>query len=719
MTPSSDKIPAALAGLETLAYNLRWTWWPEMRRLFRQLDPYLWQRTRHNPVQLLMEIDAGRLEAAAKDAAYVEAVIRAVEDLGRYVEGQDRWYPATYGPTDTARIAYFSAEFAITESIRVFSGGLGVLAGDHLQSASDLRVPLVAVGLLYRDGYFTQEVDAAGRQQEVYRALQPSYLPLRGEHDEAGRPLRVEVPLDARQVRARVWRAQVGAVPLYLLDTDVAENHPDDRHITDRLYGGDIEHRLKQELVLGIGGLRALRALGHNPEVHHLNEGHAAFVAAERIREVMAADGSDLEAAIAAVRREMVFTTHTPVPAGHDYFPPHLLERYLGQYVREMEVPWGEFLALGRENPKNDQEPFCMTVLALKTAGGRNGVSRLHGDVSRRMWRSLWPSVPEADVPIGHVTNGVHLPTWLGPAFRELYARHMDDPIWRLDASSSWGRLLEVPHDELWAARTEQRTALVNYARVLLASQGARRGANTDGLPAALDEEALTIVFARRFATYKRATLLLRDPDRLARLLNDPSRPVQFVFAGKAHPRDEAGKHFLQQIVQAGEQPEFHGRIMYLANYDVELARLLVHGADVWLNVPRRPFEASGTSGMKSAANGGLNLSVADGWWAEAWTDHNRQPDPIGWTIEGEGATTEEEQDTHDAEALYSLLESEVVPLFFDRDARGVPTRWTARIRSALAQVCPYFNTHRMVQDYVRSYYAPALASRVGAGTDD
>ncbi|MGH7507683.1 MAG: alpha-glucan family phosphorylase, partial [Longimicrobiales bacterium] len=415
------------------------------------------------------------------------------------------------------------------------------------------------------------------------------------------------------------------------------------------------------------------------------------------------------------VRREMVFTTHTPVPAGHDYFPPDLLEHYLGPYVREMNVPWRDFLALGRVDPNDDAESLCMTVLALRTAGAANGVSRLHGQVSRRMWNALWPGLPESEVPIGHVTNGVHLPTWLGLEMRELYARHLDRDLWRLDEGAGWDRVLDVSDEELWTARTAQRTALVHYARVLAATQSARRGTNTDGLPATLDPEALTIVFARRFATYKRATLLLRDPDRLARLLNNPARPVQFVFAGKAHPRDEAGKQFLQAIVNAGEQSEFHGRIMFLANYDVEIARLLVHGADVWLNMPRRPLEASGTSGMKAAANGCLNLSVADGWWAEAWAEHNNLPDPIGWTIDGEGGTPDEEQDARDAESLYTLLETEIVPLFFERDERGIPHRWTARVRSTLAQVCAYFNTHRMVEEYVRGYYAPALEAGIGA----
>jgi starch phosphorylase len=705
---TGKRLPDALADLETLAYNLRWCWRREARRLFRRLDPYLWQRTRHNPVQLLMEIDRGRLQAAARDEAYVGAVRREAGDLAHYLRGRETWFATNHGDADRPRIAYFSAEFAIAECIRVFSGGLGVLAGDHLKSASDLGVPLLGVGLLYRDGYFMQELDEAGRQRESYISLEPGLLPLRGERHADGTPMRVEVPLGNRTLLARVWCAQVGAVPLYLLDTDVEENAPSDRHITDRLYGGDIEHRLKQEIVLGIGGVRALRALGHDVDAYHLNEGHAAFVAVERMREIME-EVSDFGTAGDRVRAGMVFTTHTPVPAGHDYFPPDLLARYLEPYALAARMDWPRFVGLGRINPTDAGEAFCMTVLALRTSGARNGVSQLHGLISRQMWRRLWPDRAESDVPIGHVTNGVHLPTWVGPAMASLYARHLGDDWSRVNGTAPWDRMLDVPAHELWAARAEQRTALVNHVRVVAAAQGARRGANTDGLVEALDPSALTIVFARRFATYKRATLLLRDPIRLGRILNDPARPVQFIFAGKAHPRDEAGKHLLQEIVRAGELPEFRGRIVFLASYDVEIARLLVQGADVWLNLPRRPLEASGTSGMKAAANGSLNLSVADGWWAEAWAEHNRREHPIGWTIEGTGGQSEHGQDDVDARALYDLLENEVIPLFFDRDERNIPARWAARMASVLAQVCPYFNTHRMVEEYVQSYYAPAM----------
>jgi starch phosphorylase len=703
------RLPESLSGLELLAYNLRWAWRRETRRLFRQLDPYLWQRTRQNPVQLLMEIDHGRLAAAAADAGYVAQVDQAVAELEHYLNGRETWYGSRFGREDQPRIAYFSAEFAIAECIRVFSGGLGVLAGDHLKSASDLGVPLVAVGLLYRDGYFSQELDAEGRQRESYISLEPGLLPLRGERASDGTPIRVQVPFGSGTVHARVWRAQVGSVPLYLLDTDVEENSPQDRHITDRLYGGDVEHRLKQEIVLGIGGVRALRLLGHSVEVHHLNEGHAAFVAAERLREVVQESGLPMADALERVREEIVFTTHTPVPAGHDYFPPDLLARYLAPYVRESGLDWSEFLGLGRMVPHDAAESFCMTILALRTAAARNGVSRLHGEVSRRMWHGLWPNLPESEVPIGHVTNGVHLPTWVGPAMADLYARHLGHDWERVNGTAPWQNMLELPAGELWAARAVQRAALVNHVRVVAAAQGARRGANTDGLVEALDPGALTIVFARRFATYKRATLLLQDPDRLARILNDPARPVQFVFAGKAHPRDDAGKHFLREIVHAGERSEFRGRIVFLAGYDVEIARLLVQGADVWLNVPRRPLEASGTSGMKAAANGSLNLSVADGWWAEAWAEHNHLADPIGWIIPGTGGASEAEQDRIDGNALYELLENEIIPLFFDRDEHNVPARWTGRMRSVLAQICPYFNTHRMVEEYVEQFYAPAM----------
>jgi starch phosphorylase len=583
-----------------------------------------------------------------------------------------------------------------------------------VKSASDLGVPLVAVGLLYRDGYFTQEVDAEGRQHELYRHLKPEQQPLTPELNEDGSPLLIPVPFPGRDVLARIWRADVGTVALYLLDTDVGMNSADDRHITDRLFGGDLEHRLKQELVLGVGGVRAIQALGHNVEVLHLNEGHAAFAVLERIRGIMERDGVGFDDGVRRAAAGVVFTSHTPVEAGHDYFGAGLLQRYIGDYAKSFGAPFDEFLALGRRNRDDQGEAFCMTVLALRTSVARNGVSRLHGAVTRRMWHGIWSDMAEGDVPIGHVTNGIHLPTWAGRSIERIYGEYLGNSWHEETGGFHWERAGSIPDDALWYARNEQRAQLVLHVRRLVAAQEARRGLHGAGAAEGLDPDALTIVFARRFATYKRATLLLTDPARLAQIVNDVARPVQFIFAGNAHPRDEAGKQFVQRIFAATERPEFRGRLIYIENYDVELARQLVQGADVWLNVPRRPLEASGTSGMKAAANGCLNLSVADGWWAEAWQEHNDPDAPIGWIIDGMGEDSAEAQDAADASALYDLLETQVIPRFYDRP-EGVPSAWLNQVRSAIGGVCPFFNTNRMVRDYVNDYYRPAMLQETGS----
>jgi starch phosphorylase len=692
MPTTSLELPAPIAGLETLAYNLRWTWWREKWSLFRWLDPEAWVRTHHNPVRLLAELPPERLREAARDLGYVERLRRATADLDAYL--------ASRGRHERRRIAYFSAEFALTDCIRVFSGGLGVLAGDHLKSSSDLGLPMTAVGLLYRDGYFAQYVDASGWQHETYRQLEPTLLPLRAETARDGSPLLVGVEFPGRTVYARVWRADVGAIPLYLLDTNLDANAPDDRHITDRLYGGDLEHRLKQELILGIGGVRALEALEHPIEVFHLNEGHAAFAIVERLRQSLKRN-PQFDAAVAEVTDEMTFTTHTPVEAGHDWFPEELMHRYFAPLVQEMGVPWERFLALGLTTEPHREHEFCMTALALQVSRARNGVSALHGQVSRAMWRGLFHVQSEDEVPIGHITNGVHLPSWVGARMARLYSEYIA-PDWRERSGAvDWSRAANIPPERIWTAREEQRARLVDRLSSALTAQARTRGNTSE--PIRLDPDALTITFARRFATYKRATLLLSDPARLARILGNPDRPVQIIFAGKAHPRDDGGKSFLQQVFAAGRRSEFFGRIVFIENYDVELARHLVQGSDVWLNVPRRPLEASGTSGMKAAANGGLNLSVADGWWAEAWTEHNHWYAPIGFRIEPSGLPGP--QDATDAEVLYRLLEHEVVPMFYNRNAHGIPLAWVDRMRAAIGQVCAFFNTDRMVTEYVERCY--------------
>jgi len=703
-------LPGPLEGLRRLAYNLRWSWNHDTIELFRRLDRELWEEVGHNPVLLLGRIDQARLEAAAADAGFLAHLERALADLERYLSGELTWFTRAGGRRQGTLVAYFSAEFGLTESISVFAGGLGILAGDHLKSASDLGVPLVGVGLLYQQGYFRQYLNEAGWQQERYEDNDFHTLPLTLERGPDGKPLAVEVAYPGRAVRAQVWRVQIGRVPLYLLDANLEVNRPEDRDLTDQLYGGDPEMRLKQEILLGVGGYRALEALGLNPNppVYHLNEGHAAFVALERIRRLMRSEDLSFAEAREAASAGLVFTTHTPVPAGHDHFPPELLGRYLGEYARELGLSLEGLLALGRKNPADGRETFGMTTLALKLAAHSNGVSRLHGQVTRRTWRELWPGVPEEEIPIGHVTNGVHFQSWISLEMNQLYERYLG-PSWREEPADRalWQGVYSIPDEELWRTHERRRERLVAFTRRRLQGQLSRRGASEAELEAArgvLDPEALTIGFARRFTGYKRATLILSDPQRLARLLNDPAHPVQLIFAGKAHPRDEEGKRLVQRVAELARQPAFARRLVFLEDYDMAVARALVQGADVWLNTPRRPLEASGTSGMKAMANGALNLSTLDGWWDEAW--QGADPDePIGWAIgRGEDYPDPALQDRLEAEALYGLLEQDVVPAFYERPG-GLPRRWLARMKASIATLAPRYNTHRVVREYTQRCY--------------
>ncbi len=706
-------LPAPLAALEPLAANLRWSWHAPTRAVFERLDADLWARTRGDAWRLLQEVPAGRLEAAAVDATYVASVEAAAADLRAYLAAPNTWYHDRYG-AHPLRIAYLSAEFGVIAGLRIYSGGLGVLAGDHLKSASDLGVPLTAIGIYYREGYFTQHIDGGGQQQDVYEPVDPRLLPLR-EVGGASGPLRITIPVAGHDVVARVWRAAVGRVPLYLLDTNLEQNRPEDRRITDRLYGGDDKHRIRQELVLGIGAVRLLDAIGESHAVLHLNEGHAAFAALERACQVLtqvpptvSRSHTAFADALAKTSRSIVFTTHTPVEAGHDYFTPALVEEALGPYLWSVGIPLVDVLAAGRRDAKDERERFCMTILAMRGSSRRNGVSQLHGKVSREMWAELWPELAEKDVPIGAITNGVHLPTWVAAPTAALYERYVGEKWAETFDPFHWRGIDDIPDEPLWQARTAQRRRLIEVVRGrLLASRGRTRPFAGESL----DENALTLVFARRFATYKRATLLLSQTDRLLRLLNG-ERPVQVVFAGKAHPRDEFGKALLREIALFAERAENAGRFVFLEDYDVELAHALVQGADIWLNVPVRPREASGTSGMKAAANGALNVSIADGWWAEAWLEHNRQHDPVGWTVHtDETHANDSERDRADAETLFGVLETEVVPLFAERTDNGLPSAWLRRVRSCLRQLPPFFNTHRMVQQYVDEAYMAAAAS--------
>lgn len=699
-------LPAPLERLRDLAYNMRWAWNHETIELFRRLDSDLWESSGHNPVLMLGIIDQGQLAAAATDVGFLAHLERVSQNLDAYLSSESEWFRRTHGNVDGPLVAYFSAEFGVTECLSIFAGGLGALAGDHTKSASDLGIPFIGVGLLYQQGYLQQYLNEAGWQQEVYEDNDFHNLPLSLERGPDGTPLTVEVDFPGRKVIAQIWHAQVGRVPLYLLDTNISGNRPEDRDITYQLYGGGLEMRIEQEIMLGIGGFKALETLDLHPTVYHMNEGHAGFLALERVRRLMETHGLSFAEAQEAARAGLVFTTHTPVPAGHDYFPPDLMERYFGGYARSVGLSFSDFLALGRQNPDDQTETFCMTVLGLRMAARSNGVARLHGSVSRSMWQGLWPNVPEDEIPITHITNGVHFQSWISQDMKELYDRYLG-PRWREEPAdqSVWQRAERISAEELWRTHERRRERLVAFARRRLRAQLERRGASQTAIQAAdevLDPEALTIGFARRFAPYKRATLLLSDPERLDRILNNPDRPIQVIFGGKAHPRNDPGKELIRQIVDLARQERFRRQIVFLEDYDMSVARYMVQGADVWLNTPLRPREASGTSGMKATANGALNLSTLDGWWDEAY-----QPG-VGWAI-GRGETYDDRayQDQVEAEALYDVLERDVVPLFYDRDVSGMPRRWINHMKISIETLCHFFNTHRMVQDYTERFYLP------------
>ena len=709
------RLPEPLEPLLRIAHNLYWSWSPEAWALFQRLDPALWDNLHHNPIRLLARLPQARLDEAATDGDFLAHMERVRERFRAY-RGNGAWFPGAHADVADATVAYFSAEFGITECLPIYSGGLGVLAGDHLKAASDRGVPLVAVGLAYHEGYFRQVLNTDGWQQERYPEVDFVSLPLTLERAEDGEPITVEVPFPARPVVAQVWRAEVGRVPLYLLDTNVPANDEADRAITRRLYGGDSEMRIRQEIVLGIGGLRALAVLDIHPDVCHMNEGHAAFLALERIRRLRAEKGVDFATARAAVQVSNVFTTHTPVPAGFDLFDPSLVQAYFEGYAGELGLTFDEFLALGQA-PGNDTR-FNMALLAARLATHRNGVSALHGEVSRRMMRSWWPGLPVDEVPVHHVTNGVHMRTWISPEIQGLLDEYVGNHWWEDPADSdTWSGVDRIPDERLWEAHLAAKERLVAFARGrMLATARHHHGSPTERARAreVLRADGLVIGFARRFAAYKRADLLFRDLDRLFRILGDPDRPVQFVFAGKAHPADDPGKEIIKRIVHMASRPEVKGRIVFLEDYDIQVGRHLVQGVDVWLNNPRRPLEASGTSGMKAAANGVLNLSVLDGWWDEGY-------DPeVGWAIGApEEYPDDATQDAVEASSLYDLLEREVVPLYYQRDEAGRPREWISRMKASVRQLCWRFNTNRMVTEYADRFYVPAARSGRARLADD
>jgi starch phosphorylase len=700
-------LPPELERLYELAGNLVWCWDHETITLFSNLDPDLWEETRHNPVMMLGQLRQEQLDELAADDSFLSQLERAGQRLDRYMTRR-AWYDRQYeNECESPVVAYFSFEFGITESLRLYSGGLGILAGDHLKSASDLGVPLVGVGLLYQKGYFRQYLSADGWQQERYPENDFYNLPITLERDAEGLPLTIKVEYPGRDIYAQIWQADVGRVRLYLLDTNIESNSPEDQDITDELYGGDDDMRLKQEIMAGIGGVRALKALGLSPKVYHMNEGHVAFLALERTRMLMKEHQLTFDQAKELARAGLVFTTHTSVPAGIDRFSSDLIGHYFGNYYQKLGLNHEQFMALGRQNPHDPYERFCMLILALRMAAYSNGVSKLHGEVSRQLWQGIWPSVPVEEVPIGAVTNGIHQQSFISRDMASLYERYIG-PRWRQTPADAelWSRVDRVPGAELWNTHERRRERMVAFVRQRLRQQLERRGASKAELLAAeevLDPEGLTIGFARRFTTYKRATLLFRDPDRLIKIMGDRDRPVQVIFAGKAHPHDNPGKELIRQIIHMARRQELRSRLVFLEDYNMNIARYLVQGVDVWLNTPTRPHEASGTSGMKAAANGVLNLSILDGWWDEAYTSD------IGWAI-GRGEVYDDHnlQDHIESNAIYHLLEEEIVPLFYERGSDGLPRGWIKKMKASMEATCPVFNTHRMLQEYTEKYYIPA-----------
>jgi len=708
-------LPDALAPLRTIAHNLWWSWQSDAVALFIQLDPDLWRSTRHNPAAMLKLAPQARLDELAADRKYLDVVQEVAGRLQRHRE-RPGWFATEHADAEASpnSIAYFCAEFALTESLRIYSGGLGVLAGDHLKSASELGLPLIAVGLLYRHGYFQQYLTPDGWQMEDRPRQDFGKLPVVPVKNDSGDPVRVTVRLPKRDVTVALWKAQVGRVPLYLLDTDLPENSAEDREITAQLYGGDMDMRIRQEVVLGIGGVRALEASGIRPDVCHMNEGHSAFLALERIRRLIEQHDLTFDQARQQAMASHVFTTHTPVPAGIDRFPAALVRSYMAEYHDALRLDMEGLLALGRDDVFNKDEPFSMATLAIRTSDWCNGVSALHGEVSRKMWQRIWPGVPEREVPIGHVTNGIHASTWLA---RDL-AEAIDEQVGNRDRHTSpenqdvIAAVRDIPDGKLWAIHESRRGKLIEFTKRDDPTRPARLGpvrhADND-----LDPKALTIGFARRFATYKRGNLFLRDADRLIKLLRDEDRPIQFIIAGKSHPADGGGKDLIQQIVRFTHAHGLAGRIVFLENYNMHVARYLVQGCDVWLNNPRRGMEASGTSGMKAALNGGLNCSILDGWWDEASNDQ------VGWDIGyREEHSSPDTADDVESRSLYSLLENTIIPMFYDRDAQGVPKRWVGMMKESIAQLGPVYNTNRMVRQYAEQFYLPALKRQAALGAD-
>ncbi|MDD5466609.1 MAG: alpha-glucan family phosphorylase [Anaerolineales bacterium] len=709
VAPDHFDLPERIHRLGELAYNMWWTWNPEAQRLIAKIDMLLWEETNHNPIQFLRQVKTSQVEAALRDPYTLEFYDRIMREYDAYMRGESCWYPKVYPQLRNRPVAYFSMEFGLHETLPIYAGGLGILSGDHLKEASDLGIPMVAVGFFYTEGYFSQRVTEDGWQEATYTHQQFVDLPVLPVMAENGVPETITVSLPGREVSVRMWEVHVGRVPLYLLDANVEENSPSDRTLTARLYSGDLEMRISQELLLGIGGVRALRTLGYNPSVWHMNEGHSAFLILERIREYIEA-GHSFDESAQIVRLSNIFTTHTPVPAGNDEFPLWIVDKYLSQYWPLLGLEREAFIDLGRHSlPWGDV--FSMPVLALKTSEERNAVSELHGRVARQMWHFLWPDTPEEEAPITHITNGVHLGTWLARRLRALFNAYLgEDWMERQDDPEMWARVLQIPDEQLWALRRHLKRKLVYYMRERARRRWKQGGVHPVQIIASgalLDPYALTIGFARRFAPYKRANLILSDAERLLSIVNRSDMPVQIIFAGKSHPDHEGGKLLIQQVYRMIKSSDSAGRLVFVEDYDMNLARYLVQGVDVWLNTPRRPNEASGTSGMKAALNGVLNFSVLDGWWREGYNGAN------GWAIGDDADISDpDQQDAHDAASLYDILEKEIVPLYYgQRSPDGMPGAWLARAKESIRSLGPQFTMRRMVKEYLDRLYLPVMQS--------
>ncbi|UCE99728.1 MAG: alpha-glucan family phosphorylase [Planctomycetota bacterium] len=702
-------LPEPLRDLEFIAYNLFWSWNTEAMDLFKRIDSELWTACGNNPVRFLGKVSQHRLEELAQNKGFLRQLLQTAENLKSYLQAKPTWFEKVCANADKPVIAYFSAEYGIHECLPIYAGGLGLLAADHLKSASDLGIPIVGVGLLYQKGYFRQYLNIDGWQQELYTENDFHNMPLELVRKESGRPLTISVDYPGRSVQAQLWCATIGRVKLYLLDTNIPANSPVDRMTTVSLYGGDRELRIRQEIMLGIGGLKALAAMDVNPNICHMNEGHAAFMALERIRELRNASNMTFDEALEVTKASNIFTMHTLVKAGLDEFSVELMDKYFGSYFPNLGINRQQFLSLGRILPDDDNEPFKMPVLALRMSSFVNGVSKLHAQVSREMWASLWPGLPPAEVPIIHITNGVHLKNWLSDEMSALYDTYLA-PGWADEVldNSVWNAVDQIPDEEIWRAHQRCKAQLINFTRNRLKLQMKRRGTYHTELNWAdevLDLDALTIGFARRFVSYKRGNLLLKDPQRLIKLLNETKKPIQIIFAGKAHPKDTEGKEIIRQIIHFANRYEVRRRVVFIEDYDINVARLLVRGVDLWLNNPRRPMEASGTSGMKAAVNAALCLSTLDGWWCEGYTPEG------GWVI-GAGETYKDTayQDEVESQALYNILENEVIPLFYARSADNIPRPWIQGVKNSIKWIAPRFNTHRMVAQYTRRCYNPAAA---------